>query len=148
MKDSRHFIGAKTTKEEMYKAISEPQGLEKWWATSAMGDPEIGKTIALHFKNLTTLKFKYTVLVPHEKLELTCFEGPAQWRDAVLTFELEERKEQVFLTHTHSNIPSNDIASLTYFNTKWTIYLLSLKDFLETGKGTPYPTELKLYHED
>ncbi|WP_422080181.1 SRPBCC family protein [Ulvibacterium sp.] len=148
MKDSRHFIGAKTTKEEMYKAISEPQGLEKWWATSAKGDPKIGETIALHFENLTTLTFKYTAIVPYEKLELTCSEGPTPWQNAVLTFELEEREGQVFLTHTHSNIPSDDMASLTYFNTKWTVYLLSLKDYLETGKGTPYPTELKLYDGD
>lgn len=148
MKDSRHFIGAKTTKEEMYKAISEPQGLEKWWATSAKGDPEIGKTIALYFKDLTTLKFNYTTLIPYEKLELTCCEGPPQWQDTILTFKLEEKEGQVFLTHIHSNIQSDDIESLTYFNTKWTVYLLSLKNFLETGKGTPYPTELKLYHED
>jgi hypothetical protein len=29
-------------------------------------------------------------------------------------------------------------------STKWAVFLLSLKALLETGKGAPWPTEVKL----
>ena len=148
MLNTRHFIGAKTTKQAMFQAISTTEGLEKWWATSAKGKPHVGETVELHFAGITTLKFKYKEMIPQEKLVLTCIEGFKAWQGTVLTHEIEEKDNQVFLTHIHSNIDPHDLEAFTYFSTKWTIYLLSLKSFLEKGKGTPSPTEIKLYHGD
>ena len=132
----------------MFEAISRPEELQKWWATSANGIPETGETLELYFGGLTTLKFRYSEVTPSKKLILTCYEGFGPWLDTVLTFEIQEKDEQVFLTHVHSNIKPDDIESLTYFSSKWTIYLLSLKNLLENGAGTPYPKEIKLYHGD
>ena len=148
MNNIRHFIGARTTKEAMFKAISTPDGIEKWWSTQAKGIPEAGETLELYFEGITTLKFRYEQIIPNEKLVIRCIDGFKTWYDTVLTHELEEKDGQVFLTHIHSNIDPEDLEALTYFNTKWTVYLLSLKDFLEKGKGTPAPGEVKLYHGD
>lgn len=148
MQKTIHFIGAKTTKEDMFRAISTPAGLQKWWATSANGKVEEGETLNLIFNELTTLKFKYDLISPNEKLIITCFDSFKSWDNTQLVFEIEEKEDQIFLTQTHQNIPDNDIESLSYFSSKWTIYLLSLKQYLETGKGMPYPKELKLYHGD
>ncbi len=148
MEKTTHFIGVKCTIEDMFHAISEPSGLEKWWATSAEGITESGENLYLTFNNLTTLKFKYDEIIPNEKLVLTCFDSFKSWNNTQLIFEIKEKENQVFLTQIHQNINSEDIESLTYFTTKWTIYLLSLKQYLETGVGTPYPNESKLYHGD
>ncbi|MDN5211632.1 SRPBCC domain-containing protein [Fulvivirgaceae bacterium BMA12] len=148
MKETRHFIGAKTTKQKMFEAISLPGELQKWWATTAKGIPETGETLELYFHELTTLKFRYTEMIPSEKLVLTCHDGFGPWQDTVLTFEIEEKDDQVFLTHIHDNIIPEDVEALTYFSSKWTIYLLSLKNLLENGTGTPFPKEIKLYHGD
>jgi uncharacterized protein YndB with AHSA1/START domain len=148
MKKTIHFIGAKCTKEDMFNAISKPSELGKWWATSAKGTVELGETLHLTFNNLTTLKFRYDEIVPNEKLVLTCYDSFKSWDKTQLIFEVEEKDNQVFLTQTHQNINSQDTESLTYFSSKWTVYLLSLKQYLETGIGTPYPNETKLYHGD
>lgn len=148
MERTIHFIGAKCTKEEMFNAISKPSGLEKWWATKAEGIVKLEETLFLTFDNLTTLKFKYDKIIPNEKLVLTCFDSFKSWDKTQLVFELVKKNDQVFLTHTHQNIDPQDIESLTYFSSKWTVYLLSLKKYLETGIGTPYPNETKLYHGD
>ncbi len=148
MQKTIHFIGARTTREEMFRAISTPEGLKEWWATSANGNVEEGGTLHLVFEQLTTLKFRYDVISPNEKLILTCFDSFKSWDKTQLVFEIEEKDNQIFLTQTHQNIPDNDIESLSYFSTKWTVYLLSLKQYLETGKGTPYPQEFKLYNGD
>ncbi|MGB5819796.1 MAG: SRPBCC domain-containing protein [Saonia sp.] len=148
MEKTTHFIGAECTKEAMFHAISTPSGLEKWWASSAEGIAEPGETLYLTFNNLTRLKFKYDEIIPNEKLVLTCFDSFKSWDKTQLIFEINEKDNQVFLTHTHQNINSHDMESLTYFTSKWTVYLLSLKQYLETGIGTPYPNETKLYHGD
>lgn len=148
MLNTRHFIGAKTTREALFHAISMPEGLEKWWATTAKGKPEVGEILELYFSGIASLKFQYMEMIPQEKLVLICVDGFKAWQGTVLTHEIEEKDGQVFLTHIHSNIIPEDLEALTYFSTKWTIYLLSLKSFLETGKGTPFPTETKLYHGD
>lgn len=148
MEKMTHFIGAKCTKEAMFRAVSLASELEKWWATNATGKLELGGTLNLTFENLTTLKFRYDKISPNEKLVLTCFNSFKSWNNTQLVFEIEEKNHQVFLTHTHQNIDPQDIESLTYFTSKWTIYLLSLKQYLEKGIGTPYPTGPKLYHGD
>ena len=148
MNKTSHFIGAKTSKEAMFNAISTPEGLAKWWASSAQGMAVEGGTIRLNFDNLATLKFRYDEIIYNQKLVLTCFESFKAWDKTQLVFKIEEKDSQVFLTHIHQNISENDIESYTYFSTKWTVYLLSLKQYLETGKGTPYPSEIKLYHGD
>lgn len=97
---------------------------------------------------MVTLKFRCDEAIPNKKLILTCFESFKAWDGTQLVFEIEEKDGQVFLTHTHQNIPENDLESYIYFSTKWTVYLLSLKQYLEIGKGTPYPSELKLCNGD
>ncbi len=148
MERTIHFIGAKCTKEDMFKAISKPSELNKWWATKSEGIVALGETLYLTFENLTTLKFRYDEIIPNEKLVLTCFDSFKSWDKTQLIFEITEKDDQVFLTQTHQNIDAQDLESLTYFSSKWTIYLLSLKQYLEAGVGTPYPNEIKLYHGD
>lgn len=148
MPSIRHFIGAKTTKQAMFEAISTPEGLKRWWATSAKGRPRVGEALELDFAGMTTLTFRYDEMLAPEKLVLTCIEGYKSWQGTVLTHEIEEKEGQIFLTHIHSNLDPNDVEALTYFNTKWTVYLLSLKRYVEEGKGTPFPLESKLYFGD
>ncbi len=65
----------------------------------------------------------YEEILPPDKLVLTCVKGFKAWQGTVLTHEIQEKDNQVFLTHIHSNIDPQDVETLTYFNTKWTIYL-------------------------
>jgi uncharacterized protein YndB with AHSA1/START domain len=148
MKKTTHFIGAKTTPGEMFSAVSAPEKLQQWWSTSAQGHAIPGGTVTLEFDGLTVLKFRYDEIIPDRKLVLTCYDSFKSWDKTQLVFDIEQKENQVFLTQTHQNIPDEDYESLVYFTSKWTVYLLSLKQYLETGAGTPYPNELKLYHGD
>ena len=69
------------------------------------------------------------------------------WKGSELLFELEQSDEQVFLTLTHENDDASEDEFL-YFSTKWPVYLLSLKSLVETGKGRPYPHDIKIHVGD
>ena len=122
-------------------------GLSGWWVSSGSGNVETGGQIDLTFSGLAVLSFRCDELRSNRLLRLKCVSGPIPWEGSVLLFELEQSDEQVFLTLTHENDDASEDEFL-YFSTKWPVYLLSLKGLVETGKGRPYPHDIKIHVGD
>ena len=80
-------------------------------------------------------------------VHMECSSGPFPGLGSELHLTLEDANEQVFVTLKHSNEGADDDA-LLYFSTKWPLYLLSLRDFIETGGGRPYPSDIKIHYGD
>lgn len=147
MAEVRHRVGIRGSAAEIYAALIEPDRLAGWWATSADGAPEAGRALELTFGELATLSFVIRGLEANLLLHLECSSGPDPWRGSELRFALEEADDQVFVTLTHRNDAADD-DSFLYFSTKWPLYLLSLRDFIETGRGRPYPDDVKIHYGD
>lgn len=143
----KHQVGIDGTLEKVFSTLTTHAGLAGWWASSAKVSPEIGGKIALTFDKLTTLYFEYQNILENETVAMLCTQGPGSWKGSVLLFELIQASDQVYLTLTHTNDASSEDDFL-YFSTKWTCYLLSLRDFVETGKGRPYPNDIKIHIGD
>jgi hypothetical protein len=122
--------------------------LAGWWASQAAGTPNVGATIDLAFTGTNGLSFNVRDLEPYRLVNFECMAGPRAWRGTRLRFELQNQNEQIFVTLAHANLDRSDQDSFLYFSTKWPVYLLSLKDFVETGKGRPYPHDTKIHHGD
>jgi hypothetical protein len=73
--------------------------------------------------------------------------GPEPWHGSELRFEFNESNEQVFVTLTHAAGSKTPDAAFQYFCTKWPMFLVSLKQYLETGQGMPYPNDIKIQHD-
>ncbi len=78
---------------------------------------------------------------------LTCVSGPGPWQDCTLEFSLRQDADQVWVGLVHENEAASDDDFL-YFTTKWTCYLLSLRDLIESGAGRPYPKDVKIHIGD
>ena len=143
----KHRVGISGTLDQVFATLTNSEDLAAWWSTSADIDAEIGGKVDLTFGELTVLKFQYKDIQENKQVEIKCVDGPGPWRDSELLFTLEQAEDQVFLTLTHQNRSSTEDAFL-YFNTKWTCYLLSLKSLVETGKGMPYPNDIKIHVGD
>jgi uncharacterized protein YndB with AHSA1/START domain len=147
MAEIRHRVGIRGSPSAIYADLIQPGQLKAWWASHATGSPIIGNELVLEFAGFAQLTFKVVELVSDDRVAFECVSGPGPWVGSKLAFVLEPADDQVFLTLTHSNIDPAD-PSYLYFNTKWPVYLLSLKSLIETGKGTPYPTEPKIHDGD
>jgi len=147
MAEVRHRVGIRGSLGDIFTALIEPRYLAGWWATSASGAPEVGKTLELTFGKLVTLSFLIRELRINSLVNLECSSGPYPWLGSQLHFVLEAADNQIFLTMTHSNKDADD-DSFLYFSTKWPLYLLSLRDFIETGSGRPYPGDIKIHYGD
>ena len=143
----RHRVGVAGDIDRIYRATHEPAGLTGWWASTADGSPDVGQVLDLHFEALATLSFRIAVLEPTARVRLQCVSGPGPWRDSQLDFTFEQDDKQVWVGLIHEN-PSAAEDDFVYFSTKWPVYLLSLRDFIETGTGTPYPHETKIHIGD
>jgi hypothetical protein len=118
-----------------------------WWPTTASGSSEVGRSLKLGFAGIVTLSFVVSEVEPNCALRLECPEGPGPWHRSELHFTLESAPEQVFVTLVHSSDEASDDDFL-YFSTKWPVYLLSLRDLIETGKGRPSPNDIPIFVGD
>jgi uncharacterized protein YndB with AHSA1/START domain len=140
-------VGIRAAPSEVFRALTEAQQLEAWWATEASGEFAPNERLKLGFGQIATLSFLIREFRSDSSIVLACVSGPDPWQGSTLGFELEEAGSQVYVTLIHSHSDAED-DSFLYFNTKWPLYLLSLRDFLEFGRGRPYPTDIKVYHGD
>ena len=143
----KHQIGVVGNINKIFCAIHEPEGLDGWWTTKTDGNPEINNILELHFSDVVTLFFKVVALQENTLVHLHCVSGPGPWQDSDLTFSLKQAADQVWVGLVHENAAASDDDFL-YFSTKWACYLLSLRDLIETGKGRPYPNDVKIHLGD
>jgi hypothetical protein len=81
-------------------------------------------------------------LDPHGHVNWNCIEGADEWVGTKLAFDLTEKENETVVLFTHADwrSPSEFMA---HCSARWAYFLLSLKSYLETGKGTPFPEDLK-----
>ena len=143
----RHRIGVVGEIGKIYKAIHEPEGLSGWWASTTAGTAEVGQVLDLNFSDVVTLSFRIDELKENELVSLHCVTGPGPWHNCSLTFSVRQGDDQVWVSLEQENEAATEDDFL-YFSTKWTCYLLSLRDLIESGKGRPYPNDVKIHLGD
>lgn len=145
MAEVRHRVGIRGSLANLFAALPDPNGLAGWWATCASETPEVGKSFELTFGDLVMLSFLVRELKPSSLLTLECTSPPVPWPGSQLRFVLEKTDDQSSLILTHGTEEADD-DSFLYFDTKWPLYLLSLRDYIETGNGRPYPDDVEIYY--
>ncbi len=139
----RHRVGIVAPEHEVWTALTEPKRLAGWWSSSADGSSERGGTLNLEFEGLTTLSFHVIHRSEDRLLHLMNIDGPGAWKASDLEFHLERGESQTFVIMKHYNDQASE-DDFQFFMTKWPIFLVSLKSFIETGKGQPFPDDIKI----
>lgn len=62
------------------------------------------------------------------------------------SFQLRQDGGQTFVFFSHANWKERS-AFMGHCSTRWTVCLMSLKNALETGKGKPYPYDIRIEHD-
>lgn len=148
MVDIVHRIGIKSQVSQVFNAIATIDGLAHWWTEEVHGAESIGSSIEFIFRSVNgEVKGKMVMVVdecqaPH-LVRWSCINGPAEWIGTTITFELSQQGEQTIILFGHRNWrEANEMTS--HCSMKWAVFLLSLREYLETGKGKPSPNDLKI----
>lgn len=82
-------------------------------------------------------------LNPQKDVRWRCVEGPEEWVGTDITFQLSQQDDQTILLFGHRNW-REAIEFTAHCSMKWAVFLLSLREYVETGKGKPSPHDLKI----
>jgi uncharacterized protein YndB with AHSA1/START domain len=148
MVDIIHRIGIKSPAAQVYKALASIEGLAHWWTEETLGDGKIGGKIEFSFRSETgELKGKMVMQVqdlnPQKDVRWRCVDGPPEWIGTDVTFQLSQQDGQTIVLFGHRNW-REAVEFTSHCSMKWAVFLLSLREYVETGKGRPSPHDLKI----
>jgi len=148
MVDIIHRVGIRSTTDRVYKALTTLEGLSNWWTEEVQGDEKTSGKIEFTFRTPTgEIKGKMVMQVVElnhqKKVRWKCVEGPAEWIDTDITFDLSQQDDQVIIIFGHRNW-REAVEFTAHCSMKWAVFMLSLRQYVETGKGKPSPQDLKI----
>ena len=147
MAEINHRVGIKGSAAQVYHALTTDEGLAGWWTGDTRGAGDVGSIIRFRF-NGGGPDFEVTRLQPDR---LVCWkhsgEMPPDWIGTEVRFLLQPEERQTFVRFTHANWKqATDF--MAHCSTKWGVFLLSLKDYIETGTGKPFPDDIHIDHSE
>lgn len=143
-----HRIGIRASAEKVYKAFATIEGLSNWWTDETTGDEKIGGKIKFTFRTVTgdikgEMQMEVKEMKPSQRVSWQCIEGPGEWIGTEITFDLSQQDDQTILLFGHRNW-REAVEFTAHCSMKWAVFLLSLREYVETGKGKPSPHDLKI----
>jgi len=136
-----HEILIHASPSEVYAAVTDAKKLAHWWTTETRGESKVGKHLEFWFEGLCQL-MEVTELVPNELTRWKAIPGGSPgWAETEVEFKIFRESEKTFLHFRHSKW-EEDAKLFPHCSMGWAIFLLSLKEFVETGKGRPYPYDM------
>ena len=140
------MIGIRSSLDKTYFALTSIDGISSWWTKTEGIANEEGGTFTLIFRDIR-MKMEVEELNKLSLVRWRCVAGNALWVDTQLIFFLEYDAEhlQTLLKFKHSQWKEEGNL-FKHCCTKWGVFMLSLKDFLEKNEGKPYPNDVKIDH--
>jgi len=143
-----HRVGIKAPAQKVYEAIATIEGIAGWWTESTSGVSEIGKTVVVRFHTLEgneigSMNMEVTALDPGKKVQWKFTAGPEEWINTNAVFELHEEGDYTIVLFSHLGW-REAVEFMAHCSMKWGIFMMSLKQLVETGKGKPSPNDIKI----
>lgn len=125
--------------KEVYRALTTEEGLSEVWTKELKVEAKIGAVNVFHFGPNDTAELKVIELEPEKRVVWECVEATAdtEWIGTTITFELTENNGTTIVDFGHHGWKEVTFC-YKFCNYNWAMFLLSLKQFCESKKGTPY----------
>jgi uncharacterized protein YndB with AHSA1/START domain len=139
MHDIMHLMKIHAPSERVYDAITTAEGIRQWWTRDAAIEAKVGAAGEFGF-NARRFVARVTVEELDPTTRVRWRVANSAWQASDIAFDLKAEDSDTTLVFAHRGFPHADqgYASAT---TRWGFYLLSLKRYLQTGKGTPHPDD-------
>lgn len=126
------------TPERVFQALTTPDGIAVWWSNLVTAEPEVGAFTEVRFES-GIMKMEITDLEVGKKAHWKVRLSPHDWEGSTITWDLTPISEGTRLLFGQHNLTVGATGySIEETRAGWDYFLVSLKSYLETGKGTPY----------
>jgi uncharacterized protein YndB with AHSA1/START domain len=144
MPEILHRVAVKSSSpNETYNALTTGEGLAGWWTTDTLGNCNVGGVIKFRFEPRGFFDMKVLELDPGKRVLWQVVDGPAEWIGTKVRFDLKQESDWTIVLFKHQDW-KEPVEFMHHCSTKWAVFLLSLKSLVETGKGGPYPHDVKI----
>lgn len=148
MVDIIHRVGIKAPIAHVYSALTSLKGLAGWWTEEVQGEDRLGGKIEFSFRSPKgELKGKMVMEVQElndpSQVRWKCLDGPAEWIGTDIAYRLSEKDDQTIVLFGHRHW-REEVEFTSHCSMKWATFLLSLREYAETGVGRPSPHDLKI----
>ena len=148
MADIIHRVGIKAPISKVYAALSTVEGVAGWWTQQTSGSSKIGGTIVVRFlsadgKEIGSMNMEVIALDPNKKVHWRFTAGPEEWIGTDAIFNLSQEGDYTIVLFGHRNW-REAVEFTAHCSTKWGVFLMSLKELVETGTGKPAPRDIKI----
>jgi uncharacterized protein YndB with AHSA1/START domain len=148
MVDIVHRIGIKASPSMVYAALATVPGLAGWWTKATTGESKVGGTILFRFhrpngEEIGGFDMDVLELATDSKVRWRVKDGPAEWIRTDIEFSLSQNDGHTIVMFGHRKW-REEVEFMAHCSMKWATFLLSLREFVETGKGRPSPDDLKI----
>lgn len=136
LRDICHEIEIKGDPGAIYQALTDAQKLGQWWIPDTRGASEVGAILEF-WHGEACQRMKVIALEPGRTVRWHA-QGSSDWERTEIEFAIRSGDQGCWVRFRHAGLRS-DLERLPYYSTSWAVFLLSLKELLETGKGFPFP---------
>lgn len=148
MSDILHRVGIKKPAHHVYTALATRDGLAGWWTRDTQGESAIGQTIRFRFhrpdgSEMGGFDMRVRELEPDRLVRWQVVDGPEEWIGTTIRFELKPEGDYTIVLFKHQDW-REPVEFMHHCSTKWAMFLMSLKLFVESGKGAPSPEDVKI----
>jgi uncharacterized protein YndB with AHSA1/START domain len=139
--DIFHNFPIKSSRTEVFKAISTPEGLDSWWTLHCAGEPALGAQYNLGFGPGYHWRSVVTTFEPDSEFEFELTAADDDWKGTRLGFRLSENDGLTEVDFHHVGWPQgNEHYRISCFC--WAMYLRLLKRYVEVGEVVAYKDRL------
>jgi uncharacterized protein YndB with AHSA1/START domain len=146
MVDILHRVGITTPQDAVYDALTTTEGLAGWWTTNVGGDGDAGGVLKFRFEGAPDPGgFDMNVLEAKsaERVLWEVVDGPEEWVGTQVSWDLRTEGDYTIIMFAHRGW-REPVEFMHHCSTKWATFLVSLKSFLETGRGAPAPDDQRI----
>ncbi len=147
MVDILHRVAVRdASPDAVYAALATIDGLAAWWTERTSGVTDVGGVIEFRFPGAPDPGgFDMRVLEarPGERVAWEVVDGPAEWVGTRVSFELRAEDGWTVVLFRHEGW-REPVEFMHHCSTKWAVFLMSLKELVETGAGHPSPRDTKV----
>jgi uncharacterized protein YndB with AHSA1/START domain len=143
MADILHLLKIHAQREAVYRAIATAEGVRNWFSRDSDLDPGVGGHGEIRFADGTRVtRLRVAELEPTTRVSWQVLSAPMPtWPGTTIGFGMDAEGDDTMLHFAHRGFTQAD-DFLAMSATAWACFLLSLKQYLETGKGTPHPDDV------
>lgn len=143
MVDILHQVGVVAPLDDVYRAVATPEGVAGWWSVDTIGKSQVGGRLAVHFGDHGGFDLEILELDPAGRVRWRVVDGPDEWIGTEISWRLRQRGRYAIVDFTQAawRAPTELMHECS---TKWAIFLMSLKELVETGNGRPAPNDVQI----